>query len=192
MSADPRAAAALLACAEPQIRFMARQLARKPVLRGTDREDIEQILRLRLVQKADLYDSARGAMSTFVKAVVQTAAAMLLREQRRLKRGAGLTTISLEATVVNQHGETSTLANIASPDDQRRRTGNSEVDDIDRRESADAANGAIDSLEPELAKIALALKETGTVTGAAARLGISRQRIYAALPELRKRFGDVR
>jgi RNA polymerase sigma-70 factor (ECF subfamily) len=71
------------------IRRKARQLARHAGPHHHDPEDVEQELTLRLLRAMPRYDPARGHVHAFVTAVVERAAAGLLRRCRAKKRGAG-------------------------------------------------------------------------------------------------------
>ena len=57
-----------------------------------DRADIEHDLIGHVLKQADKYDPDRAAVNTFIVRVVETAAAMLVRDRGRLKRAGGFET----------------------------------------------------------------------------------------------------
>ena len=68
------------------VRFKARQLIGHYGYVATDQPDLEQELRLRLVQRARHFDSRRGPWNSFVVAVVDRQVATILRPRRRMIR----------------------------------------------------------------------------------------------------------
>jgi RNA polymerase sigma factor (sigma-70 family) len=190
MGVPPECAAALLACAKSTIHFLARQLHRKPAFRCSDIEDLQQELSTRLVAKAHLYDPSRGAMSTFADRVLKSAAAMMLRESRRLKRSPGAQNASLDAEVCDQDGRAVRLADMVTADDQHRRLGGTSDDPIQHLVTKEAVDRAIAALPADSARIINAYRDTGTVTRAAELCKVSRRRVYEAISELAERLGD--
>jgi len=71
------------------IRRKARQLVGRTGFTAQDREDIEQDLALRLLESLRSYDPAQGHRNAFVTAVVDRAAAKILRDRRTKKRNGG-------------------------------------------------------------------------------------------------------
>ena len=71
------------------IRVKAKQLVRRPGFSRSDQEDVEQDLFLHLLRQVQHFDPTRGSLNTFVARVVNSAAAMLVRERGRNKRSPG-------------------------------------------------------------------------------------------------------
>ena len=79
------------------IRFKAKQLARRRAVPGMDADDLEQDLLLDLLQRSDRYDPARASFETFAEHVINHRIATLTSPTRR--RRAELSMISLDAPV---------------------------------------------------------------------------------------------
>lgn len=90
--------------AEDLIRFKARTLAGKPPFCRSDREDLEQELRLDLLRRLPRFDPARASRDTFISRVLDHAAATLLEKARAAKRGNGLLQASLQDLVEDGDG----------------------------------------------------------------------------------------
>lgn len=191
MSPDPRGAA-LYACAKPQIEFLARQLHRKPAFRSSEVEDLQQELSLRLLAKAHLYDPSRGAMSTFIKAVLNTAAAMMLRESRRLKRAPECTNISLSDELASENCRAVRLGDALTSADRNRRTGNAERNPTHDRETVEALQHALTTLSPEHAAIVRGWLKAGNISGTARLLRIRRSGIHERIPAIRAALDALR
>ncbi len=81
------------------IRVKALQLLKRPGFRRSERHDLEQDLRTQVLKMGHHYDPARGAVSTFIDRVVDSAAAMIIRDCRRLKRSVTMKIESLDRQV---------------------------------------------------------------------------------------------
>ena len=82
------------------IRSKAGRLSRSSGFQRSEQGDLEQELTSHILKQAGHYDPARGSVNTFIDRVVTSAVAMVIRDRRRLKRGAGRRPISLEQTHV--------------------------------------------------------------------------------------------
>lgn len=87
---------AVLEYARMLARLKAKQLAMYPGFKTQTREDIEQTLLVLLFAKSHLYDPLRASPRTFAARVIESGFKMLIRDSRRLKRGRGVPTRSLD------------------------------------------------------------------------------------------------
>ena len=170
------------------IRLKARQLRRRSEFCRTPVKDIEQELVLHVLQQAHLYDAARGAVNTFVATVVKSAAAMMCRDRRRLKRAAGLNLRSLEGSTLLDEGEEKTLADVIIDDDLRRRHAGYMASDEDRACASADTSVALSGLSSSLRAVARLLMEGAKEASVATRLGISRRQARKAIEKIREHF----
>ena len=174
--------------AKALIRTKARKLSALSGFTASDREDVEQELALHLIKQSHLYDPSRASWRTFATRVVETAAAMFLRDRRRQKRAAGYFTESLDQAVGDREGGPSPLRDSLSEADLGRRTGTLPADEsVEQRERTDAVRRALASLPPDLQAFCVLLAD-GTEAGIARELGISRRQVRNALERIRRRF----
>src|SRR4051794_20232710 len=90
--------ARISAYAQALIKLKARQLSAKPGFRASDEPDLEHDLAVALLNQIDRYDpDRRASRDTFANRVVESAAKMILRARRRVKRAAGFRAKRLEA-----------------------------------------------------------------------------------------------
>jgi hypothetical protein len=167
------------------IRIRAVRLARQPGFRLAEREDLEQELAAAILKQAEHYDPARGAVTTFIDRVAKTAAGMMARERRRLKRVADRQVISLDRTHVTSqsHRETS-LSQYVTVDDLRRRWGGDSTPAERLAAPPVAVGAALAGLAPELRNLALRLAKDGE-RATAREMGISRRQLRKLIDDLR-------
>jgi len=169
------------AYARPVIRIKSTRLARRRALPGMDDEDIAQELRAALMAKAHLYDPARGSLNTFLKQVVESTIATMLRDQRRQKRADDAHTISLEHAKVGGDEDAATLRDMLSAAERARRTG------ANLEARAEGIMAIVVSLPPNERKCAL-LRMEGTEASVARDMGISRRQVRNIMSRIRTRF----
>ena len=172
------------------LRIKARQLARRPEFRRTDPADIEHDLIVHVLKQAGNYDPARSAPNTFITRVVETAAAMLVRDRGRMKRRARCPVISLERTNICRDQRQMTLGDVVGENDLRRRCGGRCAPGRDASDLRTDIAVAIESLPSELQRVALCLTNSGE-TAAAKELGVSRRQVRKAIGLLRSHFEDL-
>jgi RNA polymerase sigma factor (sigma-70 family) len=68
------------------IRFRARQLSRQPGFRPSDRDDLQQQLFVRVVERLPQFDPSQGCFNAYVKLIVQQCAANIRRDQQAQRR----------------------------------------------------------------------------------------------------------
>jgi RNA polymerase sigma-70 factor (ECF subfamily) len=165
------------------IRFKARQLSRRAGFSRSDRDDLEQDLWAALLAQADRFDPSRACLNTFADRVVNSAAAMILRDRQRQKRADGLQAQSLNAPL-GRDGQPETLGCGLSEADHRRRIGTEPPDEAGRRDDADAVRHALASMAPHVADVCRRVLG-GSISSAAQELGTSRRQIRKALDAAR-------
>jgi RNA polymerase sigma factor (sigma-70 family) len=177
----------LNAYSQKLIQIKARQLCRRREFGPQEREDIEQELTLRLLQRAHHFDPARGSIKTFAVRVVDSCIRTLFRERARAKRNAGQRPASLEQRIPGSEQAT-TLADLLSPCDLNRRHGSvPPITRLERQDRLDAIRSAADGLPLELREICVRLMGC-TPTRIARELGVSRHRIAEAIRMIRDHF----
>lgn len=172
------------------IRIKARQLCRRTDYSRSDFDDLQQGMRLYLLEKAHLYDPSRGTIEAFVTNAVNTWVGMDLRRRGRLKRSNGSPTISLEGTMVECEGDTVELGSVLGEDDLLRRTGGGGISEIDKIDMRDAVAHAMTTLTDDERDLLRHVVDHG-VASAARQRGVSRRQIENALARMRGRFEDA-
>lgn len=166
------------------IRHKARRLCPRPRFGPADREDVQQELTLALLRKAHLYDPSRGAcIDTFADRVVTSAAGMIARHRKRLKRAAGLTAASLDGGTALVDGRPVPLIEAldGTADGRLARAATPPPSDIQ------AVAAAVAELPPFPAAVARRLHES-SVLAIARDLGVSRRKVYDTIAVIRARF----
>lgn len=158
----------------------ARQLARRPEFRRTDPADIAQDLIGAVLEQAHRFDPARAAVVTFIARVVDSAAAMLVRHYRRLKRWGGTYPESLDAGAMPEDGKETPLVETLLEEDAHRHRGGDSASDLAQWEMAQDVAGALASLEPDSQAIARRLMRGDNEAAIARDLGISRRQTRKA------------
>jgi RNA polymerase sigma factor (sigma-70 family) len=172
------------------IRSKAAGLSRTSGFQRGERGDLEQELTAHVLRQADRYDPARSSVNTFIDRVVDSAAAMIVRDRRRLKRGAGLHAISLDQTHIQKDQRQMSLAQVVCEDDLRRRSGGAVHDaQQDAELSADLARAMAD-LTPQQREVAIRLTRAPEAV-VARELGVSRRQMRSVVAAIRERFREA-
>jgi len=169
------------------IRIKARQLCRRADFSQSDYDDLRQNMRLYLIEKTHLFDSARGNLEAFVTNCINTWVAMRLRHRNRDKRRESYKAVSLERTAVECDGDITTLGKVLLEEDGRRLTQTCPISAVERFELSDAIEFAMQNLEPEDQALLIQVAEHG-VTGAAKSLGVSWRQVDNAMKRIRDLF----
>lgn len=167
------------------IRIKAQRLVQQPGFSPSEREDVEQDLCLQILRKAQHFDGARGAMSTFVARVVKSGLVSLVRQRRRRKRLPPLPCRSL-AEPVNAATPTpleSTLSDV----DAARRLQSERTTDVQRLDTTEAVAFALHQAGPSVQRLFNKL-EHGTVAIVSRQLGLSRRKRRALLAASKPSF----
>jgi len=165
----------------------AHQLSRKHGFQPAERADMVQELTMHVLKQAHHYDPARAGVNTFIDRVVNSAAAMLIRDRGRLKRGRSRA-MSLERTKVNGHyARRATLAQTVGESDLRRRCGGQIGDDRLHAELVIDFSRVLSALTPQQRDIALR-RINASELAIAKDLGISRRQVGNAIEALREQL----
>ena len=169
------------------IRIKARQLCRRSDFYKSDCEDLQQDIRLYLLEKAHLFDPVRGNIEAFVTNAINTWVAMRLRYRNREKRRESYKVISLERTRVECDGDLTALGVILVEDDGRRLSQTYTVPAAERFELREAIDHAMGNLDPKDREMLAHVAENG-VTSAAKAFGVSRRQVDNAVARARTHF----
>jgi len=169
------------------IRIKARQLCRRSDFSRSDYDDIRQSMRLYLLEKAHLFDPARGSLEAFVTSAINTWVQMELRYRERNKRRESYKTLSLERTPVECDGDVTTLGQVLLEEDGQRRNQSDDLSSVAQLELRDAVQHAMQNVSPEDRAILVHAAEHG-VASAARAFGRSRRQVVNALARVRVEF----
>jgi len=175
------------------IRIKAAQLSRRSDFSGSDRDDLSQQMLLYMLEKAHLFDPARGNIEAFVTNAINSWVAMELRFRGRHKRRGEYEAISLEGTLVKRNGDVVPLCTLIGPADQHRRNQFSPTCQFEVDETAEAVKAVMATLDSEDRDLLRLVAELGKAAAArewSRRSGapVSRRQIQNALVRLRTRF----
>ncbi|MBN2583216.1 MAG: sigma-70 family RNA polymerase sigma factor [Planctomycetes bacterium] len=169
------------------IRIKARQLCRRSDFSRSDLDDLQQEMRLYLLEKAHLFDAVRGNLEAFVTRTVGTWVAMQLRYRNRTKRRESFKALSLERTPVEYEGGTTSLGAVLLEEDGRRLSRTYPISDIERFELHEAMAHALQNLTSEDRAIIAHVAEHG-VASAAREFDVSRRQVLNAMARARESF----
>jgi len=169
------------------IRIKARQLCRRSDFSSSDCEDLQQDMRVYLLEKAHLFDPVRGNLEAFVTKAIRTWVAMQLRYRSREKRRDSFRALSLERTRVECDGDITALGVILVEEDGRRMSQYYTLSETERFELCEAVDHAMGNLEPKDREILTHVAEYG-VASASRAFGVSRRQIDNAVARARDHF----
>lgn len=169
------------------IRRKARELASRSGFSPTDRDDIEQELRLILLRRLDKFDPSVAHYNAFVTTVIERYSATILEHRRAESRSYSRYGGSLNQLVDDGDGNKIEMGATLSEDQQSVRTG------VRFRSGEELQTLAIDvaqliaDLPPEVADICERLKRD-TISVVARDLGMPRSTLRDLLKGVRSRF----
>lgn len=169
------------------ISIKARQLCRRSDFSRSDYDDICQSMRLYLLEKARLFDPARGNLEAFVTKAINTWVGMELRHRERDKRRESFKAVSLERTPVECDGDITTLGAVLLEEDGRRRTQTYPLPSVEQLELSEAVEHAMQNVQPEDRAILIHAAEHG-VASAARAFSRSRRQVLNAMARARVHF----
>lgn len=175
------------------IRIKAAQLCRRTDFSRSDRDDLTQQMLVYLLEKAHLYDPARGNVEAFVTNAIDSWVAMELRFRGRHKRRGDYEAISLEGTLVECDGDSVPLRSVLGQADQHRRNQAVPACQFEAAEITEAVAAVMATLAPEDRDLLRLVAEHGKAAAArewSRRSGaaVSRRQIQNALERFRARF----
>jgi len=169
------------------IDIKAHQLCRRSDFSQSDYDDLRQDMRLHLLEKAHLFDPARGNIEAFVTSALKTWAAMRLRYRKRQKRSEEYKAVSLEGTPVECDGDITTLGAVLLEGDGRRLTRTYPISPVEHFELREAIEHAMQGLSPEDRALLAEVTEHG-ITATAKSRGISWRQVNNAMVRIRRHF----
>jgi RNA polymerase sigma-70 factor (ECF subfamily) len=166
------------------VRFKAGQLIGNYGFKRCDRPDLEQELKLRLIERFGQFDPAKSDWPEFVTVVVERHVATLIESQNRLKRSA---VVSLSEEDLDEDGQVAELADRITSDHVAALTRVFERSDAERVELEHDVAAVLGCLPDDARRVCEALKSQ-TVTQVARELGIPRTTINSLVQRLRDVF----
>lgn len=174
------------------VRFKAWQLAGQYGFSLSDQPDLEQHFMCVLVRSLPRHDPAKAKIETFIAAVVNTAAAEIIRTQKTGKRGHGLKILSLdkESEEKDSYKITPSESKRLNEDSYNLLTGKSNFTRSRHLTLQIDLNRAAESLPDNLKDLCLRLL-TSTVSEIARERGISRDSVYRDIKAIRNIFENI-
>lgn len=170
------------------IKIKANQFCRRADFSRSDYNDLRQDMCVYLLEKAHLFDPARGTLQAFVISALKTWAAMRVRYRKRTKRFEGLKALSLEGTVVDERGdENVTLGEVLLEEDGQRLTRTYPISQVEHFELREAIEAAMQSLSAEDRELLAEVTENG-ITSTAKSRGVSWRQVKNAMVRTRQHF----
>lgn len=163
----------------------ARQLAGRAGFTTSDVEDIEQDIRLDVLQRLPRFDPAKSNRHTFIAMVVRRCVASILERQRAEKRNGGRRPQSLNAPIRDAEGREVELHQVLSGDARRPRRSEAELRDL----RADV-RAAVASLPEQLRPWCKVFAELG-IREASRDLQVPRCRLQRFKTEIRAAFEEA-
>lgn len=169
------------------IRIKARQLCHRRDFPRCEYDDLRQGMRLYLLEKAHLFNPARGNAQAFVTNMLKTWVAMELRFRNRAKRSSRIKVVSLERTLVPCDGGLAVLHSVLLEADGQRLRQTESPAPAEAAEVRAAVQHAMRNVPPEDKAILIHVAEHG-VASAARTFDVSRRQILNALARVRVHF----
>lgn len=172
------------------IRRKARQLVGKARIGEGDRDDIEQELRIALLERLGRFNPLRSHWQAFVLAVIDRRVASLLKALRAQKRKHRENLLSLSSVVSGEEGLPTELGDTLLPRHQEFLVGAILNDHQAAFALGDDMARVIARLPPELQRLC-ELRRTQTVTQIANRLGVARSTIVYRFAKITAAFREA-
>ena len=172
------------------IKYKARKLVGKAGFTASDREDIEQELRLDLLRRLPKYNPKRAQLNTFIARVVEHRLASLIEAQKADIRDYRRCRCSLNECFEDADGRSVERLETFDQEDYLVRTGaQSRPSEELNRLTIDVA-AVLETLPPELRELCRRLKAE-TVTEISRDTGVPRGTIYESIKKLREIFKNA-
>ena len=172
------------------IRFKARQLVGQAGFTASDREDIEQELRLDLLRRRPKYNPKRAQLNTFIARVVEHRLASLIEAQKAGIRDYRRCRCSLNECFEDADGRSVERVDTFDQEDYLLRTGAQSRPSEELNRLAIDVAAVLETLPPELRELCRRLKAE-TVTEISRDTGVPRGTIYESIKKLREIFKDA-
>ena len=172
------------------IRFKARQLVGKAGFTASDREDIEQELRLDLLRRLPKYNPKRAQLNTFIARVVEHRLASLIEAQKAGIRDYRRCRCSLNECFEDADGRSVERVDTFDQEDYLLRTGGQSRPSEELSALAIDVAAVIEGLPHELRNLCRRLMAE-TVSEISRDTGVPRGTIYESIKKLREIFKDA-
>ena len=172
------------------IKYKARKLVGKAGFTASDREDIEQELRLDLLRRLPKYNPKRAQRNTFIARVVEHRLATLIEAQKAGIRDYRRCRCSLNECFEDADGRSVERVDTFDQEDYLLRTGAQSRPSEELNRLAIDVAAVLETLPPELRELCRRLKAE-TVTEISRDTGIPRGTIYESIKKLREIFKDA-
>lgn len=169
------------------IRYRAWKLAGAGGFSRSDRPDIEQELRIALLERIDKFDPQRGHWNVFACTIVERTIATMFTPRRAAERTRKFEADSLSTLIAAEDQVETMLGQLVTAEEQARLSGRAvrhHVDEVDL--AADVAT-VLASLPPELRDVAERLQSTNP-TALARELNIPRRTLRDWMATIREAF----
>ena len=164
-----------------------RQLCRRKDFSRSDCDDLQQSMRLHLMNKAHLFNSKRGNVEAFVTRILTIWAAMAIRRRKCPKHMEAVKALSLEETSVEQDGQNIGLGDSLSEEDGQRRLQTYPISSLEHVEIREAVEFVMGNLSPEERALLTSVAENG-VRATAKAMGTSWFLVKKEVKRLRSHF----
>ena len=167
------------------IRLKVSQLIRTTCLPDSLQEDLEQEVRMSLIERLPRFDSDRSSLTTFVSRVVDRTLVDQLRQMYAKKRDVRRNGVSLNCSISDEEGRLASWASTISQQREDTFIGRREVDpglSMDLRD-------AVEDLSSEQRSLCDRLSYQ-TISEVSRKTGQSRPALYRQIEDIRKRFED--
>ncbi len=172
------------------IKYKARKLVGKAGFTASDREDIEQELRLDLLRRLPKYNPKRAQRNTFIARVVEHRVASLIEAQKAGIRDYRRCRCSLNECFEDADGRSVERVDTFDQEDYLLRTGAQSRPSEELSALAIDVAAVLETLPPELRELCRRLKAE-TVTEISRDTGVPRGTIYESIKKLREIFKDA-
>ena len=166
------------------IRHKCRQLVGQLGLTRSDRDDLEQDMRMALIERFEQFDSAVAHWNVFVTTIVEHAVVAILEHRGAEKRGHGLGIATLHTLVNDGEGGYTELAQCVLDDERSNMTGFVPRDPQEVFELSEDLSTVLDRLPPDLREMCERLK-TMSITELAREMDVPRRTLRDRLESVR-------
>lgn len=173
--------------AQKFIRHKTRQLVGRCGFTPTDREELDQELKLRLLERFPQFDPQKSDWPAFVTTVIERQIATLLESRCRLKRYGDGNAVSLSEETSSEEGLATELGDQVTLEQSQSLTREFDRSDFEWAELEHDVAVVLDQLPPEERAVCEALQH-GNIAQVARRLNIPRTTLQSLVARLRTKF----
>lgn len=172
------------------IRYRAWKLAGTGGFSCSDRPDLEQELRIALIERIDKFDPQRGHWNVFVCTIIERAIASMFTRRRVAERMQAVETESLSSLVAADDQVETMLGQLVTAEQQARVSDRAVRHHVDEVDTVADVETVIASLPPHLREVARRLMTTSP-TALARELKVPRRTLRDWIAEIREAFAQA-